>query len=369
MSPTCKKRELPDKIDDELIALNVGGHKFLCFRGTLTWPSDSYLAVRFRRDSKIPPGGYIGKHEGVDTYFIDRDGDVFMYIMTFLRTGTLELLPFATHSDLWRTLRKEANFYLLDGLSNLLHVTSKREFMYTGDNNGVFYWLGTSHARGPSDDQAYYNPVRSKLVRLLVSESQTLPLIETQCFVTDRVKYARRVEDPECTTDDGSLMIYAMGYEDFLPCDAHMQPSVCWIGVQLRFCEVQITHYTLHVADCHGASDWNLEASHDGKKWVILHEVRFDTHLYVDPRSRTYRRMCVQLERKHDQQHVRERMSHTYKVPQNNDRVKQFYSYFRIASLPADEIQTPERQDTLNEEWHTCIHVCGFEIYGDVHES
>jgi hypothetical protein len=369
MMTKTKHTFTPSDEEEDVIIVKVGEEDFICSKSTLRSVPDSYLAVRFG-SGPVPCGGYVGDHAdcGLPVYFIDRDGGLFRYVLSYLRCGVLELPPFASNKALWRSLRREADFYLLDNLCAVLHVSSAHRFLYTGDGNGVFSWMGhgfhNPHACAAS---SYKNPVKHRMVRLIVNEKvQRSPFIETQCFISNKIEYKRRVQDMDAP-EELNVVLYADGYSDFMACDVHDGSAKQWIGVDLLSFEVKLTHYTLYYADCYGATDWNLEASQDGTTWVVLHEVRQDKHLFKDPSCHSYQKMSTVVDRGGTQEEVLRQMSHTFKVPES-DLAERFYKSFRIASLDREVVRSEERQESQHEDWHMCVHVCGFEIYGDVHE-
>ena len=110
------EQSMAKKIEDvhlaSTITLNVGGQYFTTTLQTLTKDKGSMLHAMFsgRYDSKPAEDG---------SYFIDRDGTHFRYILNYLRTGRL-LLP---KDELVREeLLEEAEFYQIhDILEELRH--------------------------------------------------------------------------------------------------------------------------------------------------------------------------------------------------------------------------------------------------------
>ena len=88
------------------IKLNVGGQHFTTSVQTLTKDPNSMLAAMFsgRFDMKPSEDG---------SFFIDRDGTHFRFILNFLRTGKLTLPEGATFI---KELEEEAEFYQIQGL-------------------------------------------------------------------------------------------------------------------------------------------------------------------------------------------------------------------------------------------------------------
>ena len=100
------------------IKLNVGGQHFTTSLQTLTKDTGSMLHAMFsgRFDTKPAEDG---------SYFIDRDGTHFRYILNYLRTGRL-LLP---KDELIREeLLEEAEFYQIHGILEELRHPPKQPF-------------------------------------------------------------------------------------------------------------------------------------------------------------------------------------------------------------------------------------------------
>ena len=95
------------------IKLDIGGHIFSCSRSTLCKYEDSMLAAMFS-----------GRHElvkGEDgTYFIDRDGTYFRYILNFLRDGITVNADLPESKTALREIRRESDYYQLHLLTNII---------------------------------------------------------------------------------------------------------------------------------------------------------------------------------------------------------------------------------------------------------
>ncbi|XP_061180352.1 potassium channel regulatory protein-like [Saccostrea echinata] len=101
--------------ESEILRLNVGGHIYTTTRSTLVKYPDSMLGVMFKGD--IP-----SKMDQDGNYFIDRDGQMFRYILNFCRSGKLCLPQHFTDYDL---LENEADFYQIQPL--ITSITSSRQ--------------------------------------------------------------------------------------------------------------------------------------------------------------------------------------------------------------------------------------------------
>ena len=101
-----------------IVKLNVGGQHFTTSLQTLTRDPNSMLAAMFS-----------GRHEVQTTedgsFFIDRDGTYFRFILNYLRNGELILPDGATFL---KELEAEAKFYQLQGILDELHRTAPKEF-------------------------------------------------------------------------------------------------------------------------------------------------------------------------------------------------------------------------------------------------
>jgi len=105
----------------ETVKLNVGGVPYETTQNTLTRYQGSMLKSMFsgRHTSKLDENG---------RYFIDRDGDLFKYILKFLRDGNINLDDVS--NDTKKNLMDEAKFYCLDELINILE-------QYIGSNSRI----------------------------------------------------------------------------------------------------------------------------------------------------------------------------------------------------------------------------------------
>jgi len=92
------------------LKLDVGGYKFSTTITTLTSAPDSMLAAMFS-------GRFLLEKTDEGCVFIDRDGHLFHYILTWLRNGWLPPIENQTELEM---LLQEAKFYQLQGLIDYL---------------------------------------------------------------------------------------------------------------------------------------------------------------------------------------------------------------------------------------------------------
>ncbi|XP_078688086.1 uncharacterized protein LOC144920086 [Branchiostoma floridae x Branchiostoma belcheri] len=107
------------------VTLNVGGHIYTTSLSTLTSYPDSMLGAMFSGD--LPTG-----RDDQGRYFIDRDGELFRFVLNFLRTTEL-LLPddFKEISQ----LKKEADFYQIQPLIEALRKEEARAMCPRGEGD------------------------------------------------------------------------------------------------------------------------------------------------------------------------------------------------------------------------------------------
>ena len=129
-------RKLENVLFSSTVKLNVGGHHFTTSVQTLTKDPNSMLAAMFS-------GKFDMKPSEDDTFFIDRDGTHFRFILNYLRTGKLTLPEGATFL---KELLEEAEFYQIQGmLMELKSLMSTNTTPSTGTNviklnvGGKFY--------------------------------------------------------------------------------------------------------------------------------------------------------------------------------------------------------------------------------------
>ena len=100
------------------IKLNVGGHLFTTSVQTLTKDPNSMLAAMFSGKFEMKPS-----EDG--SFFIDRDGTHFRFILNYLRNGELILPEGATFL---KELEAEAKFYQIQGILNELTPKIPKHF-------------------------------------------------------------------------------------------------------------------------------------------------------------------------------------------------------------------------------------------------
>jgi len=105
--------------EERIIHLNIGGRRFSTSKETLLRDPNCMLAAMFsgrHRCDKQPDG----------TYFIDRDGTYFSYILNYLRDGEVDL---PDDQQACKALLREARFYNLSSLERAVEskLNSQKE--------------------------------------------------------------------------------------------------------------------------------------------------------------------------------------------------------------------------------------------------
>lgn len=108
-----KRIESQNRIAESKVSLNIGGNVFTTSLLTLTKIEDSFLSVMFS-------GRHNLQRESDGSYFIDRDGTNFRFILNYLRDGdgSVDIIP--DNTKLLQELISEADFYKLPVLKDLL---------------------------------------------------------------------------------------------------------------------------------------------------------------------------------------------------------------------------------------------------------
>ncbi|KFD53253.1 hypothetical protein M513_05963 [Trichuris suis] len=149
---------IDQNVGQRIIELNVGGEKYQTTLATLTKDSNSVLsrqvlALESPRDSS-PPADDTERDSVIScfssgSYFIDRDGKLFRYVLEYLRNGKL-ILPESFNE--YEALYEEARFFNVDGLLQEIQeriayrAKSARE-MTTIDRSGEFTLCDTLDGR------------------------------------------------------------------------------------------------------------------------------------------------------------------------------------------------------------------------------
>ena len=108
-----KRIESQNRIAESRVTLNIGGNMFTTSIITLTKKEDSLLATMFN-------GRHNLQREADGSFFIDRDGTNFRFVLNYLRDGesSVDIIP--DNVKLLQELVSEAEFYRLPNLKVLL---------------------------------------------------------------------------------------------------------------------------------------------------------------------------------------------------------------------------------------------------------
>jgi len=359
---------------DPVLGLDVSGKLYYCRRSTLlginstseSSDSVSYFAARFGPDSMLDPDVAYTDERGREIYFIDRDAELFKFVMEYLRNRELPAAigTFGENPNVWRALRREAEFFALDGLISLLKVTHSCSPDQDG-SKGILYWLGTAkgkeqyvnpYTRGEVDVRGWFDEPNALKDNWM--ENGYMYYGSSECremHVQHRPKSKRFLEDVAM----GDNVYCLMG------CD-HAGERLPVI-VDFRKIAVCPTHYSLRYGGCFGMQgDWNFDGSQDGSNWITLHEARDDKHLVgmnISTDGESGERRWIRDVMKHTDEAQKEEIycdymervhRWTWKIDCNSEaEERHFFRYFRI--IGASPKGTP-----------TCLHAIGLELYGHV---
>ena len=109
-----------NKLQNEIINLNIGGHKFTTSLQTLQSEPSSMLGAMFSGRHPI-----IKQDDG--SIFIDRDGRHFHMILNYLRGNISSVEQLSYDRIILSDLSSEAEFYQLQGLCEILKSKGKEE--------------------------------------------------------------------------------------------------------------------------------------------------------------------------------------------------------------------------------------------------
>ena len=118
------------KIQENRIKLDIGGQQFTTSLLTLTKDSDSMFAAMFSGRHRL-------RQENDGSYFIDRDGAHFRYILNYLRDGCIKEGTMPSNEVLWGELLNEAEYYQLTGLVDYLKALINRNVRRSNSNTST----------------------------------------------------------------------------------------------------------------------------------------------------------------------------------------------------------------------------------------
>jgi hypothetical protein len=164
-------------MSDSIIRLNVGGIHYDTTKSTLCRVSESMLERMF--NGSIPSPKVKGR------YFIDRNGQLFQYILDYLRDGAAWIPP--TDSDVCRSLLREAHFYCLLDLARLLETilqspesSTTRAFAICIGPDKVYCYANTP-LNLKQWDKYRINGVISQIVDEIIHQAKQLGYSVTSC--------------------------------------------------------------------------------------------------------------------------------------------------------------------------------------------
>lgn len=135
--------------NNDIVRLNVGGVHYTTTKSTLLRFPNSMLGAMFN-------GALSTSLDENGCYFIDRDGQIFRYILNFLRSSQLSL---PAGFDSLELLAVEADFYQLEPLINCVNTLIARK-----DRDGQGHFLEVIEVRSGSTATMPTNNSRDKTI-------------------------------------------------------------------------------------------------------------------------------------------------------------------------------------------------------------
>mmetsp|Transcript_1193 Transcript_1193/g.1718 ORF Transcript_1193/g.1718 Transcript_1193/m.1718 type:complete len:195 (+) Transcript_1193:256-840(+) len=164
----------------KIIELNVGGKKYSTTLETLT-KGENMLTSMFSGRLRV-------LQDGTGAYFVDRDGELFGYILNFLRTNEIVL----ESQYMAKRLLPEARFYAIDELveylSEAIDAFEKQEEEATKERKTDVSDLGSSR--------------RNKVRSITLESAQT-----SYSVAATEIESAYEVEDFDSEEDDEQIPV------------------------------------------------------------------------------------------------------------------------------------------------------------------
>jgi hypothetical protein len=376
--------------DNRIVGLDVSGDLFYFRVSKLLQSGSTYFASLFsigRWEAKVS----YKDMQGRPVFFVERSPDLFRHVRDYILTGTLHLPSSTPCMALRRALRMEAIYFGLQ--VNELKVC--HSFSPTRSNQGVLYFLGTNRGTAPYqnpyaigaihvggwvddsidlEDEGFDDPDEdSRLAKVAGSAASREALVHYRQRLTITTAEDSDAVDGYWTLGSPSRLLWCDHGSERLP-----------VQINLKSISLRPTHYSLRVSKCYGMQgDWNFEASADGVQWDILHAARNDKNLFVPSEDRIKHAVALSLSELSTEKRTDERASDVllgileqdYRYTwQLEPAPTQFYQYFRIIGA-SEEGHHHEQGDhggeetASEDEFGTCLHGEGLELFGDVCED
>ena len=113
-----------NRIQNEIVNLNIGGHKFTTSLQTLQTDAKSMLGIMFS-------GRHAITKQDDGTIFIDRDGRHFHIILNYLRGNILSIEQLPEERLVLSDLLSEVEYYQLGGLHKIIKPKEKEKTTIT----------------------------------------------------------------------------------------------------------------------------------------------------------------------------------------------------------------------------------------------
>lgn len=383
--------------NEQVIGLQFSnGQIFYFFRSTLVNKS-GHFAKRFQNKSLDMTMTTTTDALGRPVYFLERDGDIFQqYILPYMLSNNLPILPPYSQdtANLWRSLRRDAEYFEIKALTQLLYVT--RVCSPTNSlGHGVLHYIATCNTQQGWNPHALATvPVIRDGHFLTTKQQQELLGSHDIASTTSQVMVQYRPTVSHLTCDPRWLVIIGVVNEPqqdwcrLFSCHKPYKAKQLPVMIDLRSIQLRLFAYSL---DKHAASNlksWTMEGSADGLVWTELHTWRRgDQATNFSQKQIQYLKEEVNMV-KNDimivpkEQDPRQKLEIVLdeaeyskrKVFEISSPPRDFFRFFRFLSVDATPRNSAEEEDS-NEAMHSPIftkrdfRALGLELFGEIHEE
>lgn len=337
---------------DPIIGLDMQGKLFYTHKSTLLSPCaiGSYFHKRFNGEYFNPGSSRVDEF-GRSVYFIDRSSDLFEYILKYLTENEQSWPSFVENKTLWRRLKREAEFYGLFELVEILKTTHRCSYnenlSILARGKGILYFLGTKQGQS----ETYTNPADLGLVEM---RQDADPMNHEYASF-----FQYRPLRNKCEASFGRYYynIETRGGLQMSNCNEshHLQNASNTAAITFHTVKMRPTHISLRYGSSFGTNTFDFEASKDKKTWINLCKVRPNVQngrlntlcpsedtvgKYLNEYNYEFKRNRCENdptdEREYWTKILEQKHREVWKVDEKNN---DFYRYFRIKGIGKEEFQ------------------------------
>ena len=180
-----------NKIQNEIVILNVGGIKFTTSLRTLQAEPESMLGVMFSGRHPL-----VKQEDG--SIFIDRDGTYFRIILNYLRGNISSIRQLPKDSFILSDLLSEVQYYQLGGFLKILESTEKEQTAVKQSDLNKYFQEGEDFLRHTTEDLSFKSCRLNNLIFESIFFQHSLDLSDCSllntkffnCFFTNGQQYS-----------------------------------------------------------------------------------------------------------------------------------------------------------------------------------